>query len=66
MLVAKILATKFGFVPDWSYMIDNSIKDMKIIGHIGHFRWLGPNVWWEISQIWIDYIKPIGQMFDES
>ena len=30
---------------------------MKIIGHIGHFRWLGPNVWWEISQIWIEYIK---------
>ena len=27
---------------------------MKIIGH---FRWLGPNVRWEISQIWIEYIK---------
>ena len=39
---------------------------MKIIGHIGHFRWLGPNVWREISQIWIEYIKPIGQMSDES
>ena len=39
---------------------------MKIIGHIGHFWWLGPNVWWEISQIWIEYIKPIGQMSDES
>ena len=39
---------------------------MKIIGHIGHFRWLGPNVWWEISQIWIEYIKPIRQMSDES
>ena len=37
---------------------------MKIIGHIGHFQWLGPNDWWEISQIWID-IKPIGQMSDE-
>ena len=37
----------------------------KIIGHVGHFRWLGPNVWWEISQIWIEYIKPIGQMSDE-
>ena len=23
----------------------------KIIGHVGHFRWLGPNVWWDISQI---------------
>ena len=38
---------------------------MKIIGHVGHFRWLGPNVWWEISQIWIEYIKPIRQMSDE-
>ena len=28
------------------------------------FRWLGPNVWWEISQIWIEHIKPIGQMSD--
>ena len=39
---------------------------MKIIGHIGHFRWLGQNVWWKISQIWMKYIKPIGQMSDES
>ena len=38
----------------------------KIIGHVGHFRWLGPNVLWEISRIWIEYIKPIGQMSDES
>ena len=42
----------------------------KIIWHIGHFRWLGPNVWWEILQIWIEYtrtcIKPIRQMSDES
>ena len=37
----------------------------KIIGHIGHFRWHGPNVRWEISQIWIEYIKSIGQMSDE-
>ena len=37
---------------------------MKIIGHVGHFRWLGPNVWWEISQFWIEYIKPIGQLSD--
>ena len=36
---------------------------MKIIGH---FRWLGPNVWWEISQIWIGSIKAIRQMSDES
>ena len=38
---------------------------MQIIGHIRHFQWLHPNVWWEISQIWIEYIKPIGQMSDE-
>ena len=39
----------------------------KIIGHVGHFRWLGLNVWWwwEISQILIGYIKSIGQMSDE-
>ena len=36
----------------------------KIIGHVKHFWWLGPNVWWEISQIWIEY-KPIRQMSDE-
>ena len=35
---------------------------IKIIGHIVHFRWLGPNVWREISQIWIEYIKPIRQI----
>ena len=39
---------------------------MKIIGHIRNFRWLGPNVWWGIIQIWIEYIKPIEQMSDES
>ena len=39
---------------------------MKTIRHIGHFRWLVPNVSWEISQIWIEYIKPIGQISDES
>ena len=32
---------------------------------IGHFRWTGPNVWWEISLIWIEHIKPIGQMSHE-
>ena len=31
----------------------------KNVRHVGHFRWLGPNVWWEISQIYIEYIKPI-------
>ena len=36
---------------------------MKVVGHIRHFQWLGPNVWWEISQI---FIKPIGQMSHES
>ena len=35
---------------------------MKIIRH---FWWLGPNVWWEISQIWIEYMKFIGRMSDE-
>ena len=39
---------------------------MKIIGHIRHFRRLGPNLWWEISQIWIEYIKAIEQLFHES
>ena len=37
----------------------------KIIGHVGHFRWQAPNAWWEIWQLWIEYIKPIGQMSDE-
>ena len=39
---------------------------MKIIRHIEILRWLGPNVWWEISQIWIEYLQPVGQMSDES
>ena len=38
----------------------------KIIRHIRHFQWLDPNVWCEISQIRIEYIKPIGQISDES
>ena len=33
--------------------------------NVGHFRWLGSNVWWEISQIYIEHIKPIRQMSDE-
>ena len=37
----------------------------KYVGHVKHFRWLGPNVWWEILQIYIEYIKPIRQMSDE-
>ena len=40
----------------------------KNVGHIRRFRWLGPNFWWEISQICIEYIKPINmikQMSDE-
>ena len=37
----------------------------KIIGHVRHFWWLGPNVWWEILQFCIDHIKSIGQMSDE-
>ena len=39
---------------------------MKIIVHIRHFWWLGPNVWWGISQIWVEYMKPIRQMSDET
>ena len=39
---------------------------MKIIGHVGHFRWLRPNVWCKISQLWIEYIKLFGQMSDET
>ena len=46
-------------------LLDSHPVFMKIIGHVGHFRWLGPNVWWEISQILIEYIKPIRQMSDE-
>ena len=39
--------------------------------HVNHgthqtFPMIGPNVWWEISQIWIKYIKPIRQMSDKS
>ena len=50
--------------PTFMIYMDNTVF-MKIIGHIRYFWWLGPNVWWEISQIWIEYIKPIGQMSDE-
>ena len=39
---------------------------MKIVGHVGHFRWLEPNVRWEIWYISIEYIKPIRQLSDES
>ena len=46
--------------------VTNKTVFMKIIGHIRHFWWLDPNVWWESSQIWIEYIKPIRQMSDES
>ena len=37
----------------------------KMSGTSENFRWLGPDVWWEISQIYIEYIKPIRQMSDE-
>ena len=57
----------------WSYIFlalthwyESGTVFTKIIGHIGHFRWLGPNVRWEIWRILIEYIKPIGQMSDES
>ena len=39
--------------------------EAKNVGHAGHIRWLGPNVWWEISQIYIEYVKAIRQMSDE-
>ena len=43
----------------------NSTVFTKISKHIGHFEWMGPNVWQDISQIWIEYIiKHIGQMSD--
>ena len=29
----------------------------KNVKHIRHFRWLGPNTWWEISQIYIEIHK---------
>ena len=41
----------------------------KIIRHIWHFRWLGPNVRWDFTNLnriqYIVNIKPIGQMSDE-
>ena len=33
---------------------DNTVH-AKNAGHVTRFRWLGPNVWWEISQIYIEY-----------
>ena len=36
----------------------------KNVRHVGHLRWLGPNVWWEISQIYTEYKKLIRQMSD--
>ena len=43
----------------------NEAMFTNIIGHVGYLWWVGPNVWWEISQIWIEYIQPIEQMSDE-
>ena len=37
----------------------------KNVGKARHFQRLGPDVWWEISQIYIEYIKPTRQMSDE-
>ena len=34
----------------------------KIIGHVGHFRWIGPKVWWEISRICIECMKHTRQL----
>ena len=49
----------------WGVCLTPHTVFMKIIGHVGHFWRLGLKVWWEISQIWIEYIKPIGQMSDD-
>ena len=43
----------------------NIAVEAKNVGHAGHIWWLGPNVWWEISQIHIEYVKAIRQMSDE-
>ena len=42
----------------WGQFISALAVFTKINGHDEH-------VWWEISQIWIEYIKPIRQMSDE-
>ena len=64
VLKEKLAFSRFGFiVPE--VCCKRSTVLMKIIGHVRHFRWLGPNVWVQISQTWIEYIKPIGQISDE-
>ena len=67
IMACRLFGTKpYGYQNTKLFIHENaSAVFTKIIGHVGHFRWLGPNVWWEISQIWIEYIKPIGQMSDE-
>ena len=61
-----VSSDKVGKEYNMNYNGPNRPVFTKIIGHVGHFRWLGPNVRWEISRILIEYIKPIGQMSDES
>ena len=66
-LVAKISDTKFGSAQNYNKAptLQCSWKS-SFIRHIRHFLWLlGPNVWWQVSQIWIEYIQLIGQMSDE-
>ena len=58
-LVAKISDTKFGSAQNYNKAptLQCSWKS-SFIRHIRHFLWLlGPNVWWQISQIWIEYIQ---------
>ena len=55
---AKYIVTgdKFGIITTRASVSAKSVR------HFWHFRQLGPNVWWEISLIYIEYLKPIGQM----
>ena len=42
-----LLHWRYCSLAQW-YCFTNTVFT-KIIRHVGHFRWLGPNVWWEIS-----------------
>ena len=44
-----------GLAKDWRWLWLRCVA--KVIGNVRHFRWLGPNVWWEISQIWTELRK---------
>ena len=60
--ILKICVCIFLWKKDWFSKWDFIAVFTNIMEH---FRWLGPNVWWEISQIWREYIKPMGKMSDE-